>query len=296
MNITIKIPATSANLGPGFDALGLALDLWNESTVEPADDFLVYVEGEGKDRMDPGRNNLMFRAAHHLAARVGKTLPPFLVRCNNHIPLGSGLGSSAAATWTGLLAADSLIGSSLSKDDLLNLATEIEGHPDNVAPALLGGLVISTLDKGNVTARNLPVASLQVTIIVPDFRFPTHQARHALPQHVQLKDAVYNIGRAVLVTEAFRTGNLSLLREAMADALHQPYRLPLIPGAEAAMSAMKAKGAAVALSGAGPSLIAFTDTESTIGQTATRAFEAAGLTARIFQPGISTRGAEVYNR
>src|SRR5215210_8024598 len=143
MNITIKVPATSANLGPGFDTLGLALDLWNESTFETADDFTVYVEGEGDGKLAQGSKNMIIRTAQKFAERVEKKLPAFVVHCTNHIPLGSGLGSSAAATLTGLLAANALTESNLSSDEILTIAAELEGHPDNVVPALMGGLVVS---------------------------------------------------------------------------------------------------------------------------------------------------------
>lgn len=294
MKFSIKVPATSANLGPGFDALGLALDLWNESTFELADDFSVYVEGEGKGKLAQGKNNMIVRAAQKFAEHVGTELHPFSVRCDNRIPLGSGMGSSAAATLTGLLAANVLTDAKLSDDEILCLASELEGHPDNVAPALMGGLVVSTIHDKKVIARKLPIAPLQVTVVLPDFHFPTKEARNSLPKQVDIKDAVYNVSRAVLVTEAFRTGDLNLLGEVMTDRLHQPYRLRLIPGAEDAMNAMKAEGAsAVALSGAGPSLIAFSQTESSIGVAAKRAFERAGLSARIFRLGVSSRGAEL---
>lgn len=294
MKFSIKVPATSANLGPGFDALGLALDLWNESTFELADEFSVYVEGEGKGKLAQGKNNMIIRAAQKLAEHVGRKLHPFMMRCDNHIPLGSGMGSSAAATLTGLLAANVLTDAKLSDDEILCLASEIEGHPDNVAPALMGGLVVSTIQEKKVIARKLPIAPLHVTVVLPDFHFPTKEARNSLPQQVDIKDAVHNISRAVLVAEAFRTGDLNLLAEVMTDRLHQPYRFKLIPGAQEAIDAMKAEGAsAVALSGAGPSLIAFSKTESNIGVAAKRAFERAGLSARIFQLGVSSRGAEI---
>jgi homoserine kinase len=296
MTLTIKVPATSANLGPGFDTLGLALSLWNESMIEPADEFAFYFEGEGKNRLVPGRNNLIVRAAQKLATYAGKELHPFVVRSLNNIPFGSGLGSSAAATLTGLLAANALTGSELAEEEILCLAAELEGHPDNVAPALQGGLVVSTMSEKKVIARKLPVAAWRITVVLPDFRFPTREARNSLPKQVKIKDAVHNISRIVLVTEGLRTGDLSLLRAAMTDVLHQPYRLPLIPGAQAAMSAMQAEGAAVALSGAGPSLIAFTQTESTAGIAAKRAFEQAGLPARIFQLELASQGAEIHNR
>jgi homoserine kinase len=296
MKFTIKVPATTANLGPGFDALGLALDLWNEATFELADDFTVYVEGEGKGKLAQGKHNLILRAAQKLAERVGKELPPFVVQCINRIPLGAGLGSSAAATLTGLLAANALTQSALSEEEILSLAVEIEGHSDNAAPALLGGLVVSTPGEEKMILRRLPIAPLDVTVVLPDFHFPTKQARNALPEQVKMKDAIYNISSAVLVTEAFRTGEMSLLGEAMTDRLHQPYRIPLIPGAQAAMDAMKRAGAsAVALSGAGPSLIAFSSKrEKAIGEAAKRAFAGSDLGSRVFQLKISQKGAEVH--
>jgi homoserine kinase len=295
MKVFIKVPATTANLGPGFDALGLALGLWNESTFEPADDFTVYIEGEGKGRLAHGKHNMILRAAQRLADRLGRKLPPFVVHCVNHIPPGSGLGSSAAATLTGLLAANALTQSALSEAEILDLATEIEGHSDNAAPALLGGLVVSTAGEGKMIVRRLPVADMHVTVVLPDFHFPTRQARNALPEQVKRRDAIHNLSRAVLVTEAFRTGDLSLLGEAMTDKLHQPYRLPLIPGAQTALDAMKRTGAsAVALSGAGPSLIAFSaQRERSIGEAGRQAFAESGMGARFFELKISPDGAQV---
>jgi homoserine kinase len=224
------------------------------------------------------------------------------VDCVNHIPLSSGLGSSAAAKLTGLLAANSLLGKPLSSAEILDLATEMEGHPDNVAPALLGGLVVSTMDHGNVMAHKIVGAenapALCITVVFPEFHLPTQESRTALPQQVSLKDAVHNISRAVLVTEAFRQGDVELLGKAMTDTLHQPHRLPLIPGAQAAMDAAKAAGAAAAaLSGAGPSVIAFSSKQdSTIGEAMKHAFEERGLQARIFPVKISNHGAEIQIR
>jgi homoserine kinase len=296
MKILIKVPATSANLGPGFDSLGLALDLWNETVVTLAIEFSVRVKGEGEAKLATGEKNLIVRAAQRLADCAGRSLPPFHADCVNQIPLSSGLGSSAAATLTGLLAGNALLGNPFLREEILAIATEMEGHPDNVAPAVMGGLVVSTMDNGKVIARQIPVASpLHVTFVLPDFHLPTKEARAALPEKVSMKDAVHNISRAVLVTEAFRNGDMDLLGKAMTDTLHQPYRLPLIPGALSAMEAAKEAGAdAVALSGAGPSLIAFSSkAEAGVGESMKRAFEAAGLTARIFNLGVSGRGAEI---
>src|SRR4029079_16423066 len=155
MHITIRVPATSANLGPGFDSLGLALDLWNETIVRLAIEYTVQVKGEGAEKLSPGENNLIIQSAQKLADCVGKHLPTFHAECVNQIPLSSGLGSSAAAKLTGLLAANSLLGKPLSREKVLNTAKEMEGHPDNVAPAMLAGLVVSTLNSGSVVAHRI---------------------------------------------------------------------------------------------------------------------------------------------
>ncbi len=295
MKFTVKVPATSANLGPGFDALGLALDLWNETSVTSAKEFAVTVTGEGANRLASDKQNLIVRAAHRLAEHAGKSLPPFHAECLNAIPLSSGMGSSSAAILTGLLAGNALLGTPLLKEEILNLASEMEGHPDNVAPALMGGLVVSTVDDNKVVTHQIPISmDVCITIVLPEFHLSTRQARAALPRKISMTDAVHNISRAVLVTEAFRMGDLELLGRAMTDSLHQPYRLPLIPGAQSAMDAARRTGAeAVALSGAGPSLIAFSKTETGIGESMRRAFEQAGLGARIFLLGVSGQGAEI---
>lgn len=303
MHITIRIPATSANLGPGFDSLGLALDLWNETIITLAIEYSVQVNGEGRERISSGENNLIIRSAQRLAELAGKRLPPFHVDCVNHIPLSSGLGSSAAAKLTGLLGANALLGKPLSKSEILDLATDMEGHPDNVAPALLGGLVVSTVENGKVLAHKIDLednhdSAIQITIVLPNFHLSTQQARAALPEQVTLKDAVHNISRAVMVTEAFRSGDLGLLGKAMIDTLHQPYRLWLIPGAREAMDAAKEVGAsAAAISGAGPSIIAFSSQrDPAIGKAMTHAFEQAGYSARTFQLKMSHHGAEAQIR
>ena len=303
MHITIRVPATSANLGPGFDSLGLALDLWNETIIRLAIEHSVQVRGEGAEKLSLGENNLIIRSAQKLAECAGKRLPPFHLDCINRIPLSSGLGSSAAAKLTGLLGANMLLGKPLLIDEILNLATEMEGHPDNVAPALMGGLVVSTVENGKVFAHKINVgASLDlpvcITISLPSLPLSTKQARASLPEQVKVKDAVYNIGRAVMVTEAFRNGDLDLLGKAMTDTLHQPHRLSLIPGGREAMEAAKEAGAsAAALSGAGPGIIAFSSKrDPAIGEAMTRAFEQAGLSARVFQMKITDHGAEAQIR
>lgn len=295
MKISVKVPATSANLGPGFDALGLALDLWNEATFTPADDFRVEIEGEGADRLPRDQHNSIVNAALQVYKMVGKTCNGLHVHCINRIPLTSGLGSSSAAMLAGLLGANALLGEPFTHDELLKVAVENEGHPDNVAPAMLGGLVASTIIDGKIITRKMDVRPMAITIVMPDFHFPTRQARAALPKQIPMSDAVYNISRAVLVTKALECGDFELLAQVMDDALHQPYRLPLIPGACEAMDAAKKAGAAaVALSGAGPSLIAFSSKQDAgIGEAMKQTFESFGLSARVFELGVSEEGASV---
>jgi homoserine kinase len=172
----------------------------------------------------------------------------------------------------------------------------MEGHPDNVAPALLGGLVVSTTENGSVIARQIPIGmDVNITVALPDYYLPTRQARAALPKKISMRNAVHTISRAALVVEALRTGDLALLGRVMSDRLHQPYRLRLIPGAASAMEAAKESGAAAAaLSGAGPGVIAFSSKAGAgIGESMKRAFEAAGLGARVFNLKVSSRGAEI---
>ena len=303
MHITIRVPATSANLGPGFDSLGLALDLWNEAVITLAIEYSVQVSGEGAEKLSQGENNLIVRAAQKLAECVGKRLPPFHLDCLNRIPLSSGLGSSAAAKVTGLLGANMLLGKPLAHQELLNLAAEMEGHPDNVAPALMGGLIVAAIEEGNVLAHRIDVGAsldvpISITVALPDIHLPTKEARAALPEQIRVKDAVHNISRSVMVAEAFRNGDLDLLGRAMTDTLHQPHRLSLIPGAREAMEMARDAGAsAAALSGAGPGIIAFSSRrDPAIGEAMTRAFEGAGLSARIFQLKLSNHGAEARLR
>ncbi len=301
MKILVKVPATTANLGPGFDALGLALNLWNETEFIATDDkqIILSIDGEGAGKLPTDANNPIVDAALQVYDMAQKSCNGLRIHCINRVPIGSGLGSSSAAMLTGMLGANALLGDPFSQEEILKLAIETEGHPDNVAPAMLGGLVASIVHEERVISLKLPARAnhgqIHLTVVWPEFDFPTKQARAILPKQVERKDAIYNISRAVLVTEALRTGDLELLGKAMTDALHQPFRIPLIPGAQIAMeAARKAGAAAVALSGAGPSLIAFSSkVDKGIGEAMSRAFEKAGLTSKIFELQVSHEGAEV---
>ena len=294
--VTIHVPATTANLGPGFDTLGLALDLWNETEFAESGDgqFTLTVTGEGEKTLPTDQTNAIAAAVLQVYTLVGKKPDGLAIHCTNRIPLISGLGSSSAALLTGMLGANALLGEPLSRQDILSMATENEGHPDNVVPAMLGGLVATVLSGDKIVSRKLVVSPMTITVVLPDFYFPTKAAREILPEYVLRQDAIFNVSRAVLVVKSLETGDLTLLGEVMEDALHQPYRLPLIPGALAAMQAARQAGAsAVALSGAGPSLIAFSrqPANAGIGLAMQRAFEQAGLAARIFPLNISQSGA-----
>jgi homoserine kinase len=295
-SITIHVPATTANLGPGFDTLGLALDLWNETEFVQTDagGFSLTISGEGEKTLPKDETNAIAAAALQLYKLAGKDPSGLSIHCINRIPLISGLGSSSAALVTGMLGANSLLGEPFSRQDILTMATENEGHPDNVVPAMLGGLVASVVCDDRIVTRKLVVSPMSITVVFPDFYFPTKTARAILPEYVLREDAIFNVSRAVLVIKSLETGDLGLLGEVMEDALHQPYRLPLIPGAQAAMQAARQAGAsAVALSGAGPSLIAFSrqPANPAIGLAMQQAFVQAGLSARIFPLNISVSGA-----
>ena len=295
MRVSVSVPASTANLGAGFDCLALALDLRNSVEFEEVEGGLeVTVEGEGAGRVPLDATNLIVKAAGRLFARVNRRPRGLRVRATNRIPLGSGMGSSAAAVVGGLAAANALVEGGLSRDDLLRLAYEMEGHPDNAAAALFGGLTLVSAAGGEVLVRSLEVPPLTLVIALPDVQLPTAEARAALPAQVPLKDAVFNIGRALFTVQALTNGDAGLLRWAIADRLHQPYRQQLIPGYEAVEgAALRAGASAVALSGAGPSLAAFAPGEHTaIAEAMRTAFEAHGVACRTFVLGVDARGTE----
>ena len=258
--IKIRVPATSANLGPGFDCLGLALDLWNEIKFEEADQTTFQVTGEGVEKLNHRPKNLLTDSFRRVYEICGKPLRGVNIQANNYILHSSGLGSSAAAIVAGIYGANELLNKPLDMNELLKLATEIEGHPDNVAPALLGGLVVSVMTASEVITRRYEVPTISIVIVKPDVQWQTHMARSVLPNAVSRADAIFNIGRTALVIDALRTGDLDLLRKVMDDRIHQTYRLEHISSGTEAYETAKQFGAA-ALSGAGPSIICFLQSE-----------------------------------
>jgi homoserine kinase len=252
------VPATAANLGPGFDCLALALDLLHEVEIDPEEEPGFSVRGEGSGELPAGPDNLMARSMRYVARLVGRDLPPLAVLCTNRIPLERGLGSSAAAVVAGVALADRLLEAGLSADELLDAAVNIEGHPDNVAGALRGGLVVAYRSGDEWRAESLaPAPNLSPVILVPvDVRLSTSEARRVLPNQVRLEDAAFNAGRTALTVMAL-TGRIDLLGVALQDRLHQPSRLPLVPRVRSVFEDLTERGVPVCVSGAGPSLLAF---------------------------------------
>lgn len=298
-SVTIQTPATTANLGPGFDCLGLTLDLWNKTTFTlEGSGFKMKVRGEGSGLLPVDDRNLILRSLMRLYQAAGAPFPEGLsILCENNIPVGSGLGSSAAAIITGLVGANHLLGDPISSGEILRMAVAIEGHPDNVASVLTGGLTLVTTVGEGVLTHHFQVAPLVVALAVPAIHLPTTVSRAALPRQVPLSDAVFNLGRTAFVIQALQTGDLNLLGKVMDDRLHQPYRLKLIPGAEDAfISARHAGAAAVALSGAGPSVVAFAPAGNgmtlaeKIGEAMVKSFANAGVQARFLVLKVSDRG------
>jgi homoserine kinase len=252
------VPATSANLGPGFDTLGMALEIVNHIHVEPASRWELQLTGEGVQHLPTGDRNLVVRSINTAATRWGLHLPPARLICDNVIPLSRGLGSSSAAIVAGLLVADRLGGCERSRDEILHLASELEGHPDNVTPALLGGVQACALSGGQVVHARVPIPRAPaIALFVPNAPMPTREARRVIPRRVELHDAVYNISRACLLVAALASGDFGALRTATQDMLHQPPRMRLFPAIPVLFHAALEAGALGAyLSGAGSTIVA----------------------------------------
>ncbi len=259
--IRVAAPATTANLGPGYDCLGMALDIWNTIEVEPlptGETPSVAVSGEGEGELQAGSENLVYRSMEFLYREMGKELPPVSVSCSNEIPLARGLGSSAAAIAGGLVAANTLSGGEFKQRELLEMAATIEGHPDNVAAAVMGGLQLVVTEES--TLYTVPVsipAAMHTVLFIPDRRIATADARAVLPQELSVADAVHNMSRVALLVAGMATNHPEYLDIATQDKLHQPYRQPLFPAMKLLMKAARDAGALGAfLSGSGSTVLA----------------------------------------
>jgi homoserine kinase len=256
MRVVVRPPATSANLGPGFDCLGLALELRDTVTFELSDATTVTVAGEGAGEVNRGPDHLVLASAGRAFEEFGLPVPHMAVSCRNAIPHGRGLGSSSAAIVAGLAGARAL-GADMTDDEMVALATMIEGHPDNVAPAVLGGLTVAWTAAGVGRAVRLdPSTDLVATVMVPSGRLPTATARTLLPQRVPFADAVHAAGRSALAVAAFTT-RPDLLLDATEDRLHQDYRRAAYPQSWELVHTLRDQGIPAAISGAGPTVIAF---------------------------------------
>ncbi|GAB2849591.1 homoserine kinase [Actinocorallia aurea] len=261
--VTVEVPATSANLGPGFDSLGLALTYFDEVTVELAGDGVeITIEGEGAELAGLGEDHLIVKVFRLAWARIGGTPSPAGVRlhCVNRIPHSRGMGSSSAAIVAGITAARALHpeGGGFSDDDALALATEIEGHPDNVAPCLAGGLTIAWTGPAAETRLVRLDIDVPVTVFVPDQRLATERARGLLPETVPHADAAANSARAALLIAALTSKlGYDVLLDATEDRLHQSYRAPAMPGSAALVERLRRAGVPAVISGAGPTVLAF---------------------------------------
>lgn len=297
MRVHVRVPATSANLGPGFDALGLALALYNEVIAEEADGVAVLIQGEGEGRLASGASNVVARGVQMAYEASGRAFRGCRLTCVNRIPLARGLGSSAAAWIGGLVAGNALLGEPLDRMALLTLAAKAEGHPDNVAAALFGGLTVSCSLEGGTHAVPLSVpADILWVALIPEVSSATTEARAVLPASVPRQDAVFNVQRVALLLAGLQARRIDAIGIALDDRLHQPYRLRLFPWMPEVVSAARRAGAlGCVLSGAGPSLLAVVaasrGTTQSVGNAMERALAAAGIRGAAHILAVDGQGA-----
>jgi homoserine kinase len=280
----IAVPATTANLGPGYDCLGAALTLFNKFEIALSEEFRITASGAAADKIAKNKTNLVHQSLEQFYERIGKPKPVISLHVDLQVPLARGLGSSATAIVAGIIGGNLLAGSPLSQPELLQLAIEMEGHPDNVTPAMLGGCqLIASAKCGGWEFCALPWhKDIAIAVAIPDFELPTAKARQVVPKEVSLKDAIFNASHLALLVQALTSGNSTWLQSALQDKLHQPYRQSLIPGMEAVQAAAIAAGAhGVVISGAGPTLLALgrAGQIEAIAESMVKAWRQSGVTA-----------------
>ncbi|MEG3896099.1 MULTISPECIES: homoserine kinase [unclassified Microcoleus] len=302
--VTVTVPATTANLGPGFDCIGAALSLYNRfqfSRLEPSatEKLKITVTGQEATKVKIDESNLAYVAFVTLYDRLQQSPPPAAIHIDMQVPLARGLGSSATAIVGGLVGANELAGAPLSQVEVMQLAIELEGHPDNVVPALLGGcrLAASNTPSGSWEICDIPWHPDIVPVVaIPDFELSTAEARRVLPADYSRADAIFNAAHLGLLMRALETGNENWLRCALQDKIHQPYRQSLIKGYEAVQQAALNSGACgMVISGAGPTLLALTD--ATNADAVVREMAAAwmefGVKADVRAIDLDTQGAQI---
>ncbi|NQW19373.1 MAG: homoserine kinase [Chloroflexi bacterium] len=297
-SVTVRAPATTANLGPGFDSIGMALDMWNDLTVTRGQ-FSVSTTGEGADILPQDTRNLVVTGLEAAYNFIGEPVPGLQYRCTNRVPFARGLGSSSSAIVSGLVAGSALSGANLTIEQLTILAADIEGHPDNVAPALYGGCTVGVrngTDKWIVDQVKVP-EELYAVLFVPEEQTNTHESRSALPDQISRTDAVFNIGRAALLVNALSSGRLELLKYATDDRLHQPHRTQAFKAMPHLIKAAINGGAHGAfLSGAGPSVLALaTGREVTISYEMAETARTHGVVGKPIIVAVAHEGASVVS-
>ena len=298
--VIVDVPATTANLGPGFDCLGAALDLNNRFAMRRIEGggerFELIIEGSEGSHLRGGPENLVYRAAQRVWKAAGLEPVALEARVRLAVPPARGLGSSATAIVAGLMGANALVGEPLSKEKLLELAIDIEGHPDNVVPSLLGGLCMTAKAASQRwrVVRCEWTRTVKAVVAIPSIRLSTSEARRAMPKTIPIGDAVVNLGALTLLLQGLRTGNGDLISDGMHDRLHEPYRWRLIKGGDQVKQAAMDAGAwGCAISGAGPSVLALCaeDKGMAVSRAMVRAWEAAGVASRAPVLSVQTTGS-----
>ena len=299
MNITVTVPATTANIGVGFDCLGAALTMANEFQFALVDNtkLKITVSGEEADKVAKNENNLIYRSLLELYQRIGQTPPNLEIKIKLGVPLSRGLGSSATAIVGGLLGANSLAGNPLTIEEIMSMAIEAEGHPDNVVPALLGNCLLSVRDSTKWQICPIPWHQDIIPVVaIPNFELSTEAARSVLPTEYSRYDAIFNVSRMGLLVRALATNNSDWLTTALADKIHQPYREQLITGySQVRQAAIEAGACGMVISGAGPTLLALTNPaySDRVVESMTLAWANMGIKAVVRSLAIDTVGAKV---
>jgi len=289
--VTVRVPATTANLGPGFDAFGCALSLYTDVTFEETDGGL---EITGCEEAYTGPDNMAYTSFCAVLASMSEEVRGVKIHIESQIPICRGLGSSAALLVAGAIGANVLRGNRLSTQGLLNITNAMEGHPDNLAPAFYGGLTASMVDNGLPVTVNFPLhPDWEILALVPDFTLATSKARAALPVQLPRADAVYNIAHGAMVLKALELGDEKLLRNAMQDRLHQPYRKSMIVDYEKIEALVRTMGAAFCLSGAGPTLLCITRDKTLQGRLETKLASITSTNWEVLKLHVEFEGAKV---
>jgi homoserine kinase len=301
--VTISVPATTANIGVGFDCLGAALTMANEFqfvVVDTDTKLKIIVEGEEAEKVGLGENNLLYRSLVRFYQHIEQAPPHLEITIKLGVPLSRGLGSSATAIVGGLLGANSLAGNPLSQEEIMQMAIAIEGHPDNVVPALLGNCLLSVEDRGEWQISQIPWHQDIIPIVaIPNFELSTTEARRVLPTEYSRSEAIFNISRMGLLIRALETNNPAWLKTALADKLHQPYRQKLITGYQEVEQAAIAAGAyGMVISGAGPTLLALAHPERVeqVIRSMMAAWNSMGIKSQVRSLTINHLGAKVMQK